>query len=127
MVGKSVSEKLKDKAAKALKTEGQVIMSDDGFKVLGAKEGNGNVTFLSFSKQEDGYKIIGKFLGTVEGKYGENARLLTDAGEVQFVIGTGLKDLKGVPEGSLVRITMVGLVPTKNGRQFRKFEIAVKQ
>jgi hypothetical protein len=125
MVGKSVSEKLKEKAAKAPE---QSIMNDEGFKVLGGRgEGSGDVTFLSFAKQVDGFKIIGKFLGTTTGKYGENIRLETENGEVQFVKGTGLKDMDGVEVGSIVRITMVGLVPTKSGREFRKFEIAVKK
>jgi hypothetical protein len=35
--------------------------------------------------------------------------------------------MDSVPVDSIVRITMVGLVPTKSGRQFRKFEIAVKK
>lgn len=125
MVGKSVSEKLKEKAAKA---PTQSIMNEDGFKVLGGREeGSEDITFLSFAKQADGFKIIGEFLGTTTGKYGENIRLMTESGEVQFVKGTGLKDMDNVDVGSMVRITMVGLVPTKSGRQFRKFEIAVKK
>jgi hypothetical protein len=123
MVGKSVSEKLKEKAAKAPE---QNIMTDDGFAPVGQKAG-GDYKFFSISKTEEGFALIGKFLGVTEGKFGDNARILTDDGEVRFTITAGMKDLLAVEEGAIVRVKNAGLAKAKNGREFRKYEIAVKK
>ncbi len=124
MVGKSVSEKLKEKAAKA--TE-QSIMTDDGFKVLGAREeGEGNL-FITFSKEDDGFTVIGKFVGFATGKFGKNIVLQTDEGEKQFSMTAGLKDFENIDVDSMVRVRHMGKIELKGGKSFRKFEIAVKK
>jgi len=122
MVGKSVSEKLAEKKAAA----------DDGFEKIVVTGGDGTKNFLAFSKEEDGFTLIGTFEGINEGgTYGAEAMVRDGDGIVQvFVLTSGLKGpMRQLKAGDTVKIVHLGLEPSKNfpGKNFRKFDVFSKR
>ena len=123
MVGKSVSEKLADKKAEA---------SNDGFEKVTVAAGDGARNFLSFSREAEGFTLVGEFEGINEdGTYGPEAMVRDGDGMVQvFVLTAGLKGpMAQVKKGDTVKIVHLGLEDSKNfkGKQFRKFDVMVKR
>ena len=121
MVGKSVSEKLAEKKA----------VADDGFEKVTVAGGEGARNFLSFSKEAEGFTLIGEFEGINEGTYGPEAMVRDSDGIIQvFVLTAGLKGpMTQVKKGDTVKIVHLGLEDSKNfkGKQFRKFDVMVKR
>ena len=109
----------------------EVKMEDDGFEKIGAPTGAGGKNFLSFSKTDEGFTLIGEFIEIADGTYGPEASVLDDDGVMQvFVLTAGLKGpMSQVNPGDKVKITHLGLKESKNfkGKSFRSFDVAVKR
>jgi len=122
MVGKSVSEKIAEKKAAA---------ENDGFEPVGVPTSAGGKNFLSFSKTEEGFTLVGEFIEIADGTYGPEASVMDDDGIMQvFVLTAGLKGpMSQINPGDKVKITHLGLKDSKNfkGKSFRSFDVAVKR
>lgn len=129
MVGKSVSEKLAEKKAAAAKSDSPAPAKDaDGFETI---RGAGGDRFMSFAAAEEGDTFIGTFIEHTTGQYGPQATFEDEEGNEKVItLTSGLKGpCSQLKPGDVVRITHLGLKPSKNfpGKNFRAFDVAVKR
>jgi hypothetical protein len=90
---------------------------------------NSNQTFYSWSLQEIGTVLQGKFIGVEPSKYEgtDNYVLEIDDKQIKFAASAGLRSLEDAQTGAVVRITHLGMRPSKNGKQYRSFDIQIQK
>lgn len=117
------------KEAKAAQKITQSKFSDDGFTPI--DHNAGGKKFITFSKMEDGASIIGEFIEVSEGRYGPEASLVGENGEILvFVLTAGLSDFRDeekIKPGMMVKVVHNGLKLGKNGKEFRSYTVMTKK
>jgi len=108
----------------------QTKFIDAGFEPIQHNAG-GSKKFITFSKMEEGAFIIGEFIEVSDGKYGPEASLIDENGQILiFVLTAGLSDFKDeekIKPGQMVKVVHNGLKEGKNGKNFRSFTIMTKK
>lgn len=75
---------------------------------------------------DPGQKVEGIWRGQHDGKFGPIGTVATQHGNVTFPLHTALLDkMADISEGTEVQIIYMGLFPTKNGKEFKKFNVGV--
>ncbi len=118
-----------DKKAAASAVKGsQTKFSDDGFEPL---RSGGSKKFITFSKMEEGASVIGEFIEVSEGKFGPEASLVDENGDILvFVLTAGLSDFRDeekIKPGQMVKVVHNGLKEGKNGKNYRSFTVMTKK
>ena len=102
---------------------------DNGFETI--QHTAGGKKFITFSKTEEGYALIGEFIEVAEGKFGPEASLVDKDGVINvFVLTAGLSDFNDeakIKPGQMVKVVHNGLKDGKNGKQFRSFTVMTKK
>lgn len=89
---------------------------------------NSNQEFFSWSQQGTGTKLEGFFQGKEPSKFeGDNYIIDIDGKQIKFSASAGLKSLEDVRIGAFVSITHLGMRQSKNGKQYRSFDIQVEK
>ncbi len=73
-----------------------------------------------------GMKITGRWVGKHDGQFGPLGSVETDEGKVTFPLHTALLDLDGLPEGTEVAITYLGMKMSKKGKEFKNFSLQAR-
>ena len=101
---------------------------DNGFEPI---QHAGGKKFITFSKSEEGYALIGEFIEVADGKFGPEASLIDKDGVINvFVLTAGLSDFNDeakIKPGQMVKVVHNGLKDGKNGKQFRSFTVMTKK
>ena len=100
---------------------------DNGFETI--QHTAGGKKFITFSKEEAGFSLIGTYKGISVGKFGDEITLIDKDGvENVFVVTAGLSDFRErVPVGATVKVIHNGLKLGKNGKEFRSYTILLKK
>jgi hypothetical protein len=83
-------------------------------------------SFFKFENPND--ELEGLWLGTEEGKFGDNGRVRDMNGAVQvFTLNAALKDLTALAENTQIKIIYTGKEKTKEGTEYKAFDIYVDE
>ena len=71
-----------------------------------------------------GQTLQGEWLGIKPGKYENDlGTIVNEGGNFVFSITAALRDLADVDTGTMVKIEFQGLGETRDGREFKKFDV----